>query len=83
MPVNYNAAVVDAVVSVWMKLPKEVREKVIEATNRLLAASKRFSENTTDAEISGVMDELYHTLPADIQQGVMDTLGVIARSIEE
>lgn len=81
MPVNYNAAVVDDVVSVWVKLSEEVRGKVIEATNQLLTASKRFSEDTTDAEISGVMDELYHTLPAEVQRGVMDTLGAIVRNV--
>lgn len=84
MPVNYNAATVDAVVSVWVKLPKEVREKVIEATNRLLTVSKQIREDTTDAEVSGVMDEmneLYYTLPAEVQQGVRDTLGVIVRNV--
>lgn len=83
MSVNYNAATVDAVISVWAKLPEEVRGKVIEATNQLLTVSKRFSENTTDAEISGVMDELYHTLSAEVQRGVMDTLEAIITNIEE
>ena len=56
---------------------------MIEATNQLLTVSKQFSENTTDAEISGVMDELYHTLPAEVQHGVMETLKVIARNFKE
>lgn len=84
MPVNYNAAVVDDVVSVWVKLPKGVREKVIEATNRLIDISKGISEDTTDAESSGVMDkmnELYYTLPAEVQQGVRDTLVAITRNV--
>ncbi len=84
MPVNYTAATVDAVVSVWVKLPKEVREKVIEATHRLIDFSKGISEDTTDAESSGVIDkmnELYYTLPAEVQQGVRDTLGVIVRNV--
>lgn len=83
MPVNFNAAVVDDVVSVLVKLPKEVREKVIEATNQLLTVSKRFGEDTTDAEISGVMDELFLTLPAEVQRGVLDTLKAIITNIEE
>ncbi len=83
MSVNINTATVDAVVSVWVKLPEEVRGKVIEATNQLLTVSKRFGEDTTDAEISGVMDELFLTLPAEVQRGVMDTLKAIITNIEE
>ena len=83
MNVNYNAAVVEEIVSVWVKLPEEVRDKVIEATNRLIDISKGISEDATDAEVSGAVKEIYETLPAEVRQGVMDTLDVIVRSIEE
>lgn len=79
MPVNYNAAVVDDVVSVLVKLPKEVQEKVIEATSRLIDISKGISEDTT-GQVGGVMNkmnELYDTLPADVQHGVLETLRAI------
>lgn len=82
MPVNYNAATVDAVVSVWVKLPEEVRDKVIEATNRLIDISKGISEDTT-GQVSGAVNEIYEALPAEAQRGVMDTLGAIIKSIEE
>lgn len=77
MNVHYNAATVDAVVSVWARLPKEVRKKVIEATNRLLTLLNGFGEDTTNAEVSGMVTELYSNLPADVQRGVMETLRAI------
>ena len=77
MNVHYNAATVDAVVSVWARLPKEVRKKVIEATNRLLTLSNGFGEDTTNAEVSGMVTELYSNLPADVQRSVMETLRAI------
>lgn len=88
MPVNYNAAVVDDVVSVWVKLPKEVREKVIEAVNQVLTVVKQVNKDSTEAEVSGVMNkmnELYDTFPAEVQHGVRDTLVAITRNaiIEE
>lgn len=84
MPVNYNAAVVDDVVSVWVKLSEEVRGKVIEATNHLLTVSKQVKKDSTEAEVSGVMDkmnELYDTLPAEVQHGVRETLVAITRNV--
>lgn len=88
MPVNYNAAVVDDVVSVWVKLSEEVRGKVIEATNQLLAVVKQVNKDSTEAEVSGVMNkmnELYDTLPAEVQRGVWNTFDAIVRNaiIEE
>lgn len=86
MNVHYNAAVVDAVVSVCAKLPEEVRGKVIEATSQLLTVTKQVKEDSTEAEVSGVMDkmnEIYDALPAEAQRGVMDTLKAIIKSIEE
>lgn len=88
MPVNYNAAVVDDVVSVWVKLSEEVRGKVIEATNQLLAVVKQVNKDSTEAEVSGVMNkmnELYDTFPAEVQHGVRETLMAITRNaiIEE
>ena len=77
MNVHYNAATVDAVVSVWARLPKEVRKKLIEATNRLLTLLNGFGEDTTDTEVSGMINGLYDNLPADVQQGVMETLRAI------
>lgn len=82
MPVNYNAAVVDAVVSVWVKLPEEVRGKVIEATNRLIDFSKGISEDTT-GQVSGAVNEIYEAFPAEVQRGVIDTLEAIITNIEE
>lgn len=72
MPVNYTSATVDAVVSVWVKLPEEVRDKVIEATNRMITAVKGISEDTT-GQVRGAADEIYDALPAEVQRGVMDT----------
>lgn len=88
MPVNYNAAVVDDVVSVWVKLSEEVRGKVIEATNQLLAVVKQVNKDSTEAEVSGVMNkmnELCDTFPAEVQRGVRETLVAITRNaiIEE
>lgn len=88
MPVNYNAAVVDDVVSVLVKLPKEVREKVIEAANQVLTVVKQVNKDSTEAEVSGVMNkmnELYDTFPAEVQHGVRETLTAITRNaiIEE
>lgn len=88
MPVNYNAAVVDDVVSVWVKLSEEVRGKVIEATNQLLTVTKQVNKDSTEAEVSGVMNkmnELCDTFPAEVQHGVMETLVAITRNaiIEE
>ena len=88
MPVNYNAAVVDDVVSVWVKLSKEVRGKVIEATNQVLTVIKQVNKDSTEAEVSGVMNkmnELYDTFPAEVQHGVRETLVAITRNaiIEE
>lgn len=88
MPVNFNAAVVDDVVSVWVKLSEEVRGKVIEATNQLLAVVKQVNKDSTEAEVSGVMNkmnELCDTFPAEVQHGVMETLVAITRNaiIEE
>jgi hypothetical protein len=88
MPVNYNAAVVDDVVSVWVKLSEEVRGKVIEATNQLLTVTKQVNKDSTEAEVSGAMNkmnELYGTLPAEVQHGVRETLVAITRNaiIEE
>lgn len=88
MNVNYNAAVVDDVVSVWVKLPKEVREKVIEATNQVLTVVKQVNKDSTEAEVSGAMNkmnELYDTFPAEVQHGVRETLMAITRNaiIEE
>ncbi len=84
MPVNYTAATVDAVVSVWVKLPEEVRGKVIEVTDQLLTVSKQVKKDSTDAEVSGVMDEmneLYYTLPAEVQRGVWNTFDAIVRNV--
>lgn len=88
MPVNYNAAVVDDVVSVWVKLSEEVRGKVIEATNQVLTVVKQVDKDSTEAEVSGVMNkmnELYDTFPAEVQHGVRETLMAITRNaiIEE
>lgn len=84
MSVNINNATVDAVVSVLVKLPKEVREKVIEATNQLLTVVNQVKKDSTDAEVSGVtdkMNELYHTLPAEVQRGVWNTFDAIVRNV--
>ena len=88
MPVNYNAAVVDDVVSVWVKLSEEVRGKVIEATNQLLAVVKQVNKDSTEADVSSTMNkmnELYDTFPAEVQHGVRETLVAITRNaiIEE
>ena len=88
MPVNYNAAVVDDVVSVWVKFSEEVRGKVIEATNQLLTVVKQVNKDSTEAEVSGAMNkmnELYDTFPAEVQHGVRETLMAITRNaiIEE
>lgn len=82
MNVHYTAATVDAVVSVWVKLPEEVRGKVIEATNRLIDFSKGISEDTT-GQVSGAVNEIYVALPAEVRRGVMDTFSVIAENIEK
>ena len=88
MLVNYNAAVVDDVVSVWVKLSEEVRGKVIEATNQLLTVVKQVNKDSTEAEVSGVMNkmnELCDTFPAEVQHGVRETLVAMTRNaiIEE
>lgn len=84
MNVHYNAATVDAVVSVLVKLPKEVRGKVIEATNQLLTVVKQVNKDSTEAEVSGVMNkmnELCVTFPAEVQHGVRETLMAITRNV--
>lgn len=80
MSVNINTATVDAVVSVWEKLPEEVRYKVIEATNRLIVLSKELSEDMT-GQARGEADKIYNALSAEEQRGLRDTFDAIAQNI--
>lgn len=82
MPVNYTAATVDAVVSVWVKLPEEVRGKVIEVTNRLIDISKELSEDTT-GRVRGNVEEYFGALSPEVFKGVRDTFKAIAENTKE
>ena len=81
MSVNINTATVDAVVSVWVKLPKEVREKVIEATHRLIDFSNKIGKDTT-GQVSGEINQYLDALSPEVFKGAHETLRVILENIE-
>ena len=83
MSVEITPAAIDAVKSVLAKHPKDVQDKVIEATNQLLTISARITKGSTSKQVQSAMDELYCALPEEVQQGVYYVLEALLHNVKE